>query len=121
MQTSIGEKFQKNINKCDICFGNYDRTSHAPVIICSMHHTICKACMDALRVKPQCPFCRETVRMDKIVVNNYIFELLPGEGPAPDVSVQPEHRPPRPQQIHYSQVIYPGNQPYPPPPQHFQP
>lgn len=77
MTASIEYKFTNTINKCDICFGSYDRSEHQPVIICTMHHTICKGCMKAMINKPVCPFCRESVRFDKVVINNYIFELLP--------------------------------------------
>lgn len=69
---SINERFT-NINKCDICFNNYNRSDKQPVIICTMHHTICKECMTSLESKPNCPFCREHIKFDKVVVNNYIF------------------------------------------------
>ena len=79
MRSSVGERFEQNINKCDVCFQPYNRTDRSPLILCSMHHTLCKTCVEGLRYKPNCPFCREKINFDKTVINNYIYELLPKE------------------------------------------
>ena len=88
MRGSLNDKFQKSISKCDICFEDFNRGTRTPLIICTMHHSLCRHCLDSLRVKPECPFCRERIRFDKVVINNYIFELLPvipGEAPMPSI------------------------------------
>lgn len=87
---SIEAKFQANVNKCDICFCAYNCKERKPVIICSMHHTVCSQCANALRMKAECPFCRERIRFDKVVVNNYIYELLPDKAVTPNHRVQVE-------------------------------
>jgi hypothetical protein len=47
--------------------------------------------MHDLEARRQCPFCRESINFGKIVVNNYIFELLPS-----DNNPQPYQPPPPP-------------------------
>jgi hypothetical protein len=48
MKSRIGDRYQKNTDKCDICFCNYDRNSHAPV-----------------ESNPSA-FCMETIRRDTV-------------------------------------------------------
>ena len=46
-RASLAEKLG-NISKCDICYEQYNRREKQPVIICSMHHTVCRQCMHDL-------------------------------------------------------------------------
>jgi hypothetical protein len=71
-RNSLADKL-KNIAKCDICFEEYNRREKQPVIICTMHHTVCKECVKDLEGTRKCPFCRESINFSKVVVNNYIF------------------------------------------------
>ena len=81
----LNEKFERTINKCDICLHKFNRENNKPLIICNMHHTICQECLELLKSKPNCPFCRQLLQFDKIVINNYIYELLPREEVVPNV------------------------------------
>jgi hypothetical protein len=119
-RNSLVEKFQTTINKCDICYSQYDRFGKQPVIICSMHHTVCKECAHGLEATRKCPYCREDINFAKVVVNNYIFELLPTLPPPPntrlEVPPQPSQSPPS-YGINYQpqQPVYPPNfVPHPP-------
>lgn len=136
MRNSIAEKFESQINKCDICFCPYDRVEKQPVIICAMHHTVCKECMSGLEASKKCPFCREIIRFDKVVVNNYIYELLPqtnpqanSRQPVSNNAFAPIHRSPpqsQPQPQQYqpyqpNQFNYQPQNPQFQPPQPYQP
>lgn len=47
-RNSLAEKFKTAINKCEICYSEYNRYDKKPVIICTGHHTICRECMTGL-------------------------------------------------------------------------
>lgn len=56
-RSSLATKYA-NINKCDICYAEYNRQEKQPVIICTMHHTVCRECVRSLEANRKCPFCR---------------------------------------------------------------
>ena len=79
MDSNLEERF-RNISRCDICLQSYNRLENVPVIVCTMHHTLCMHCLDGMEGRPSCPFCREKIIFSKVALNYYILELLPEEG-----------------------------------------
>jgi hypothetical protein len=94
MKNSVHEQFHHNLSKCDICFHSFNRTDYTPAIICNMHHTVCKQCLEALHQQTLCPFCREPITPSLAVVNYYIYDLLPREQEQPNVRTQVEEQRP---------------------------
>ena len=71
----------KDGRECGICANPYDRGGRVPTVICTHQHTICRTCLDALRIKaPHCPFCREKIDFGRICVNELLYGKLPGSG-----------------------------------------
>lgn len=74
--------------------------------------------MTGLEASRKCPYCRENINFGKIVVNNYIFELLPNDpAPAAQPNARMEIRQPQPMpfQPPPSPINYAAQQPNPPP------
>jgi hypothetical protein len=78
--TEVGELFSMHINRCDVCMDSFNKSTRRPMLICSMHHTLCEDCLHSIvNATCKCPFCREFINPQKIVVNNYIADLLPDD------------------------------------------
>jgi hypothetical protein len=88
MQSSVGRRFLKSNSECGICMLPYDRREALPVLVCPMHHTICKPCLDELDPRPLCPFCRDPIQLTQVVVNHYIYDLLPAQDTPPNIRTQ---------------------------------
>jgi hypothetical protein len=62
-------------SNCSFCDAPYDRAAHRPILLCKLHHTVCKDCFDKLN--KICPFCREYVDPMRATINHHIYQQLP--------------------------------------------
>lgn len=61
---------------CNICYNPYDLEHYKPLLICRNDHSVCKACLLAIKQRLRCPFCREAVALDRIRINRAAVDLL---------------------------------------------
>ena len=60
---------------CNICFELFNLEERCPMLVCSNQHTICKLCLDDLKIQA-CPYCKEEFNPALTKKNRTLFDMI---------------------------------------------